>query len=695
MLNLYLTQMQKHLSMRKTLIALICLLVCVQGRSQVLNCGVGTNIPKSKFEIRGAGTDSTTSSFRTTRGDSVSVLLVRDDKRVGINTVYPKNTLHIETSGNGGINLVNYSGNPSISYMINSTSVPSFMMGVDNSDARFKIGTTALGSTTNRFTIDPTNGNVGIGTNAPGATALLDLTSTTKGVLIPRMTSTQRLAIANTNGLLVYQTDAPIGLYFNDGTSWQAGFFGNTANSTTVGGYLALVANTSGTENTAQGNSALYTNTTGSHNTANGYRALYSSNADYNSAMGSQALYSNTSGYQNTAIGYDAMYYNTTGYNNTAVGYQALLNNTSGTDNIAFGKSTLTSNTTGSFNTGIGEYAMNSNTTGASNTATGYKALYNNTTGYENTANGYLAMNTNTTGSDNVANGMQTLLSNTTGSFNNAAGQNSMFHNTTGSNNSGYGYYSLFTSTTGSSNTANGKYALELNSSGSWNTAMGDSALFTNTTGTKNTAVGYQADVSSNNFSNSTAIGYGASVNASNKALIGNTAVTVIGGQVGWSTLSDGRFKTNVKNYLPGLSFIRDLRPVSYTYTNSSNGIEYNGFIAQEVEETLHKLGIQFSGLCKPQNENDNYSLRYSDFVVPLVNAVKELDARNGLLEEKIKKLEEISVTLQSQIKQINEKDGVNVVSQKPATNSQQNDTALSSLTKKKLFVLTSGLHIQ
>ena len=48
-------------------------------------------------------------------------------------------------------------------------------------------------------------------------------------------------------------------------------------------------------------------------------------------------------------------------------------------------------------------------------------------------------------------------------------------------------------------------------------------------------------------MTNATAIGFLTIVNASNKAVIGNNSVTVIGGHVGWSILSDGRFKKNIK----------------------------------------------------------------------------------------------------------------------------------------------------
>ena len=60
----------------------------------------------------------------------------------------------------------------------------------------------------------------GIGTTTPDASAKLDISSTTKGLLVPRVTSAQKTAISlPANGLLIYQTDAPSGFYVNTGTS--------------------------------------------------------------------------------------------------------------------------------------------------------------------------------------------------------------------------------------------------------------------------------------------------------------------------------------------------------------------------------------------------------------------------------------------------------------------------------------------
>lgn len=56
---------------------------------------------------------------------------------------------------------------------------------------------------------------------APDTTAILDINSTTKGLLIPRMTAQQRNTIANpATGLLIYQTDGDSGFYYFNGASW-------------------------------------------------------------------------------------------------------------------------------------------------------------------------------------------------------------------------------------------------------------------------------------------------------------------------------------------------------------------------------------------------------------------------------------------------------------------------------------------
>jgi len=63
---------------------------------------------------------------------------------------------------------------------------------------------------------------VGIGTLSPDTSAMLEVNSTEKGMLAPRMTSAQRIAISNpAEGLLVFDTDINV-FYFYDGNFWTA-----------------------------------------------------------------------------------------------------------------------------------------------------------------------------------------------------------------------------------------------------------------------------------------------------------------------------------------------------------------------------------------------------------------------------------------------------------------------------------------
>ena len=76
--------------------------------------------------------------------------------------------------------------------------------------------------------------NIGIGTNAPSSNAILDIRSTSKGVLLPRLTTSQRNAIANPElGLMVFDTDKGT-LYLYDGLKWQRINFGEPGSSTLV-----------------------------------------------------------------------------------------------------------------------------------------------------------------------------------------------------------------------------------------------------------------------------------------------------------------------------------------------------------------------------------------------------------------------------------------------------------------------------
>jgi len=244
----------------------------------------------------------------------------------------------------------------------------------------------------------------------------------------------------------------------------------------------------------------------------------------------------------------------------------------------------------------------------------------------------------------------------TTASINTATGYRALFTNTTGGFNTATGYAALLLNTTGGNNTATGWQAMQQNTSGLYNTAIGTNALNSNTTGDSNTGLGNYADVSAGNLSNATVIGSGATVNASNKVRIGNYAVTVIEGSAPFSIVSDARFKYTIKNNVPGLDFIKKLQPVTYYFDEKKldeysrtgilkNSIAQNasyagerqlrtGFLAQDVEKIAKDLGYSFDGVHTPANKKDNYSIAYSQFIMPLVKGMQE----QQLIIEKLSK---------------------------------------------------------
>jgi len=171
-------------------------------------------------------------------------------------------------------------------------------------------------------------------------------------------------------------------------------------------------------------------------------------------------------------------------------------------------------------------------------------------------------------------------------------------------------------------------------------------------------AIGSGSSVSS---SNAVAIGNGASVSADDEVVIGNTAIASIGGNVNWTATSDQRVKNNIQENVPGLEFIEALRPVTYNLDGQKMNAFYNmdsdssltdayqkqsetlysGFLAQEVDSIAKSMGYEFSGVKVPENDSTQlYGLRYAEFTVPLVQAVKELSARVEVQEELIQQYE-------------------------------------------------------
>ncbi|MEP6467928.1 MAG: tail fiber domain-containing protein, partial [Parafilimonas sp.] len=355
---------------------------------------------------------------------------------------------------------------------------------------------------------------------------------------------------------------------------------------------------------------------------------------------GARFLASSIGGSGNTAVGLSALLANNTGSFNTSTGSGSMYANVSGSYNSGSGYFTLYNNKTGSYNTSSGAFTLQYNS-GNGNTAIGYNALNFNGAGYENTAVGYNAGVSNTKSPYNV----------TIGSF---AG-NKM---------------------SGAQNTFVGTSAGRDFTLGNYNVCLGINAGYgggTAKTGNYNTYIGGYTNAAAS-IINATAIGYATYVSSSYTVRIGDGSITSIGGYTNWSNISDGRVKKNIKQNVPGLSFINKLQPVTYnldldaadriiqrpaikdkdgktiqplqeeiTARLDKEKIIYSGFVAQDVEKIAKELNYNFSGVDAAKNDKDLYGLRYADFVVPLVKAVQELSKKN---DEKDNVIEDFKLRL-------------------------------------------------
>ena len=165
----------------------------------------------------------------------------------------------------------------------------------------------------------------------PDASAILDVQSTSQGMLIPRMTQTQRDAISSpATGLMIYQTDGTPGFYHYDGSSWVtttgAKSIDDLSDAKVVGSTIFI-----GEDAGHSASSIPFSSGVGI-----GLNALYYVTNGENIAIGGYAGFQLTTGVENTFIGYSAGK-NITGDSNIALGYEALFDNGTGSKNIIIG----------------------------------------------------------------------------------------------------------------------------------------------------------------------------------------------------------------------------------------------------------------------------------------------------------------------------------------------------------------------
>ena len=129
-------------------------------------------------------------------------------------------TLTVVDKGSGLFDLeVDSSAGIGNIYTINGTLTGARTVTQGGNTLAFSGGDFTVDGTT--FVVDDSRDAVSIGAAAPATDAVLDLTSTTKGFLFPRMSQAQRVAMATvTTGIMVYQIDGREGVYIYKSFGW-------------------------------------------------------------------------------------------------------------------------------------------------------------------------------------------------------------------------------------------------------------------------------------------------------------------------------------------------------------------------------------------------------------------------------------------------------------------------------------------
>jgi hypothetical protein len=184
------------------------------------NTGIGINAPTARLHVKGSGSTSATTSLLVQNSASTELLKTTDDGNTTIGNrlfltsnsdqIYAQSSLPIAIRGFHGVQVIRVTGSTQTMFEVSDLNVTTagLLLNVKNN------------SFANMFAVNYL-GQASMGTASPNASAQIQIDSTTRGFLPPRMTNAQRLLITTPAvGLMVYCTDAVEGLYVYKSTGW-------------------------------------------------------------------------------------------------------------------------------------------------------------------------------------------------------------------------------------------------------------------------------------------------------------------------------------------------------------------------------------------------------------------------------------------------------------------------------------------
>lgn len=217
----------------------------ISNQSHIFLTGTSSTASTARFSYAGGSDVELTASTEApsvyfnlgqTRQHSTGALTLQRDFRVspsthsfvGASTLTSAAAFSVDGPANGGTNAT----------ITNSSAIHVPTSAVTNVTNSYGLSIAATTGATNNYAGIFTGGNVGIGTSSPDANAILDVVSTTKAFMPPRMTTAQKNAVASpTAGMVVYDTDMK-GISFYNGTAWTTTNNKNVATKTA--NYTAL-----------------------------------------------------------------------------------------------------------------------------------------------------------------------------------------------------------------------------------------------------------------------------------------------------------------------------------------------------------------------------------------------------------------------------------------------------------------------